>query len=36
VGLLLLGALVNWYGIREAVPTAQRAEPTSEGPATAS
>jgi EmrB/QacA subfamily drug resistance transporter len=31
--LLILGAVVNWYGIRESVPTTHRAEPSTEGPA---
>jgi len=35
--LLVLGALVNWYGIRgtDAVAATHRAEPSTEGPATA-
>jgi hypothetical protein len=31
--LLILGAIVNWYGIRESAATAHLAEPSAEGPA---
>jgi EmrB/QacA subfamily drug resistance transporter len=35
VALLVLGALVNWWGIREDAPTSHAAEPSVEGPAAA-